>query len=53
MTSDSHSWQDDSIRPNPYIVANDNGLCADTLLVYSSRRIFEIMVQRRHRDALS
>ena len=53
MSSDSHSRQDDSIRANPHIVADDYWLRADSLLVYPSRRIFEIVVQRSHRDALS
>ncbi len=53
MSSDSHSRQDDSIRANPYIVADDYWLRADTLFVNPSCRIFEIMVQRCHRDALS
>jgi hypothetical protein len=53
MSSDSHSRQDDSICANPYIVTNDDRFRADTLLVYPSRHIFVVVVQRSHRDALS
>ena len=52
MPTDSYTWKDDGISTNPYIVANDHWLGADTLFVDAFRGVFEVVVEGCHRDAL-
>jgi hypothetical protein len=52
MPTDSYTWKDDGISTNPYIVANNHWLGADTLYVDAFRGVFEVVVEGCHCDTL-
>ena len=52
MTTNGDARQDDGIGTNPDVVANDDRLRADTLLVDALGAVFEVMVEGCHCDAL-
>jgi hypothetical protein len=52
MSAYGHSWQDDSIGANPYVITDDNRFRGYPLLVNPQGGVLEIMIQCGDRNAL-